>query len=147
MSRTTILVSVLAACLVMGSTACSKQTSPATPAATAEPSVEPSVEAAAEPDPGARIVALFEDLAIQIGVADCDRVAAHLATWTREQADTYPALAEQAAAHELPAETLQQHQERLTAAFTIIVEAAAACAEHTDAQAAFHDFDALVDRP
>lgn len=134
---------MLAACLVMGSTACSKQTSPATPAAPAEP----SVEAAAEPDPGARIVTLFEDLAIQVGVADCDQVAAHLAAWTREQADTYPALAEQAAAHELPAETLHQHQERLTAAFTIIVEAASACAEHADAQAAFHDFDTLVDRP
>jgi hypothetical protein len=95
----------------------------------------------------ARVVALFETLAadVQAAGADCDRIAAVLATWTEDHGNDYPELGRQARDSALPPEDGQRHRERLRSALDVVFEAASTCGDHPGAQAAFARFDLLVD--
>ena len=118
-----------------------------------EPSTRDDAEIASteapEERPAERIVLLFEDLSREIAQAGtaCSRVAESLIAWTEDQEPGYTLLIEQTAARQLPAEQLALYEDRLAAAFTVIVDSAITCETHEEAQIAFRTFDQLVTTP
>ena len=78
-------------------------------------------------------------------MACCDQVSAQLYGWLKSNNSGYGQLSQGAAASQLEVAAHDGYEQRLTAAFTTIVDVTGGCREHAGVQAAFTEFDVLVD--
>lgn len=94
-----------------------------------------------------RVVALFEALAADVVAAasDCEAIAGLLSKWTETHRDSYGELSGESARTEMAKADRLAQEDRLRAALTTIVDAVAGCGSNPQAQAAYTQFDVLVD--
>lgn len=127
----------LLVCLAFTAAACTGGSQKQAPA---KPVVDPNAPA------HERIALTFEGLASRLREAaqDCDEVARELARWNDENRASYGALSKEVEAKNLGAETAR-YEDRLRLAFTVILDEVVRCRDHQEAQAAFSNFDVIVD--
>ena len=112
-----------------------------TPAPTNLQNVDPDAPASL------RVVVLFENLASSLDASrqDCDQVAAQLYGWIQSNEKGYGGLSASAESSPLEGQVHSDYSGRLERALTTVVEVAGGCQDHPGAQAAFTEFDVLLD--
>jgi hypothetical protein len=115
---------------------------------TRQPAPQPPLKNVAEDAPAAeRLAVELENLATTLAGSqgDCDQIAAQLYGWTKGHAESYPGLAADASRAPLQAADHAEYKRRVSAALGGVLDAVGRCPEHSGAQAAFTEFDVLLD--
>ena len=91
----------------------------------------------------------LENLATALSGAqnDCDVVAAQLYGWTKGRQGDFPATAAKTADTQLEQSVYDGYKQRMDAALSGILDAVQRCKNHAGAQAAFTEFDVMLDPP
>lgn len=99
--------------------------------------------------PAEQLTLHLENLASTLSSAkgNCDQVAAQLYGWTKGRQAEYPGLARNSADTPLEAAKHDQYKQRVNTALSTVLDVVGACKNHADAQAAFTEFDVLLDPP
>jgi hypothetical protein len=92
-------------------------------------------------------VGVVESLAAEVEASgsSCDAFEGLLDAWVARERATIARLIDELDEAELSDVELARLDERLTAAFEVIVHQASACAAHDGAQRAFAEFDAVIE--
>lgn len=99
--------------------------------------------------PAERLTTHLENLASTLASSkgDCEQLAAQLYGWTKARQADFPELARDTAANQLEQSAYDAYRGRIQGAVSTVLDAVAACPNHAGAQAAFTEFDVLLDPP